>query len=86
MSDYKFCEAFCLMWYACDCGHRERFWNSRDGITPFGTSCPSCGGVMNHVQWPLDTLAPDHVPHHWTELTERNALHDRTKRHDHTEH
>jgi hypothetical protein len=52
------------MWYACEtCGHRERIWNSRDGVTPFGCSCPSCGGIMNHTQWGLDQYAPKHVLH-----------------------
>lgn len=54
-------EAFMLMWYACkDCGHRERLWNSRDGVTPFGITCTSCGGISNHVDWKADEYAPDH--------------------------
>lgn len=53
-------EAFCLMWYACKCGHRERIWNSRDGVTPFGCQCPSCSGIMDHVDWRDDTVAPQH--------------------------
>lgn len=54
-------EAFCLMWYACPCGHRERFWNSRDGVTPFGTVCPSCGKPdLHHVDFFRDVYAPDH--------------------------
>lgn len=49
------------MWYACDCGHRERIWNSRDGVTPFGLQCPSCGGSsLDHVEFYRDTPAPDH--------------------------
>ena len=86
MSDYQFGEAFCLMWYACDCGHRERFWNGRDGVTPFGTSCPSCGGIMNHVQWQRDVCTPDHVPHHgqavWRDGTVEDAVAIMTKRLD----
>ena len=53
-------EAFMLMWYACKCGLRERIWNSRDGVTPFGCGCPSCGGVLEHVNWALDEFAPKH--------------------------
>lgn len=54
-------EAFCLMWYACKaCGHRERIWNSRDGVTPFGCDCPSCGKIMDHVEWRSDEYAPSH--------------------------
>lgn len=58
MSEHK--EAFCLMWYACKCGHRERIWNSRDGVTPFGCNCPSCTGTMSHVEWQADAPAPNH--------------------------
>lgn len=59
-------EAFALMWYACKCGHRERIWNSRDGVTPFGgILCISCGGGglkggLSHVDFHLDEPAPDH--------------------------
>jgi len=58
MPEHK--EAFCLMWYGCKCGHRERVWNSRDGVTPFGCGCPSCGATMFHVEWQRDEPAPDH--------------------------
>lgn len=55
------------MWYACKCGHQERIWNSRDGVTPFCTMCPSCGspndvGSLQHVRWRDDVYAPDHKP------------------------
>lgn len=61
MSKHKHCEAFCLMQYACECGHRETIWNSRDGVTPFGIACPSCGQPsLRHVEWHLDEFAPDH--------------------------
>lgn len=60
-------EAFALMWYACPCGHRERIWNSRDGVTPFGgLLCTSCGGRgleqrgLVHVDWHLDECSPEH--------------------------
>lgn len=69
-------EAFALMTYECAdlgttrtsgpnsvCGHREIYWNSRDGVTPFGMSCPSCGGSLYHLNWKLDVYAPDHKPH-----------------------
>ncbi len=57
---YNHAEAFCLMWYACGCGHRERIWNSRDGVTPFGLTCPSCGKIMDHVDWWQDQCEPKH--------------------------
>ena len=60
---YSHREAFALMWYACDCGHRERAWNSRDGVTPFVIGCPSCGGDAKHVDWNRDYCKPDHKPH-----------------------
>ena len=58
--EYKHNEAFALMWYGCKCGHRERVWNSRDGVTPFGTRCPSCGDNMLHIEWGKDIRALDH--------------------------
>lgn len=71
-------EAFCLMWYACDCGHRERFWNSRDGVTPFCTLCPSCGKPdLKHVDWRRDSYAPDMKPtigqRMWVSMTQERA-------------
>lgn len=71
-------EAFCLMWYHCSCGHMERIWNSRDGVTPFFCTCPSCGSTeMRHVAWHLDQCAPNHKPHFgqrmWVNLTMEHA-------------
>jgi hypothetical protein len=64
MTDYQHGEAFRLMHYACKCGHAEIIWNSRDGVTPFGLGCPSCGGAsLMHVNWREDVLAPDHKPY-----------------------
>lgn len=67
-------EAFLLMKYRCkDCGHQELIWNSRDGVTPFSTSCPSCGNIMSHTNFLGDTYAPNHKPHHgqrvWINMT-----------------
>lgn len=66
-------EAFCLMKYRCQpdhhhqrpsCGHQEIVWNSRDGVTPFGGCCPSCGGTQwLHVDFAGDVYAPDHQLH-----------------------
>lgn len=55
------------------CGHRERFWNSRDGVTPFGLNCPSCEeGILQHVEWNLDRFVPGHIvrPHQgvWVDM------------------
>ena len=59
-------EAFMLMAYACKCGHREMIWNSRDGVTPFGSSCPSCGQPsLQHVDWKADVYEPQHKLHKW---------------------
>ena len=51
------------MWYRCgDCGHAERIWNSRDGVTPFMMSCPSCGQPkLQHGEWESDECLPDHT-------------------------
>lgn len=64
-SRYTFGEAFMLMWYGCNhCGHRELIWNSRDGITPFGMDCPSCGHTtLRHVHWDKDLRMPHHKLH-----------------------
>jgi hypothetical protein len=71
-------EAFCLMWYACRCGHRERIWNSRDGVTPFAMLCPSCEQPnLQHVDWKLDQYAPQHKPapgqRQWVDMTRERA-------------
>lgn len=61
MSAYQHVEAFCLMQYACeDCGHNETIWNSRDGVTPFGCKCPSCGKTLRHVNFRGDKREVDH--------------------------
>ena len=62
--EYDHIEAFCLMEYRCDdCGFAETYWNSRDGVTPFGRRCPECSGMnMLHHDWRKDVRAPDHVP------------------------
>lgn len=73
-------EAFCLMWYACDiCGHKERIWNSRDGVTPFGTRCPTCGEVeLMHIDFRADHRVPEHKLHpfqkFWRNGTKAEAL------------
>jgi hypothetical protein len=62
--EYNHKEAFCLMTYRCqDCGHEERIWNSRDGVTPFGMTCLKCHGHnMLHVDWHRDECNPHHIP------------------------
>lgn len=78
---HRHVEAFCLMWYACPCGHQERYWNSRDGVTPFCTRCPSCDspkmGSLQHVRWKEDVYAPNHKPAHgqrlWVDMTRKRA-------------
>lgn len=75
--EHQYGERFALMWYACEagrgstfpggkarkhCGYRERLWNSRNGVTPFGIRCTQCDGFMSHVDWHLDEYAPDHKP------------------------
>lgn len=55
-------EAFCVMTYRCkSCGHEERVWNSRDGITPFCIGCPRCGKPEHyHEDWFNDRFDPMH--------------------------
>lgn len=82
---YNHAEAFCLMWYKCEsCPHCERIWNSRDGVTPFGTSCPSCSGSMYHMMRGM-VHAPQHKLRHgqkfWRTMTEKDLDSLRTKGH-----
>jgi hypothetical protein len=60
---HKHKEAFHLMNYRCKCGHHERIWNSRDGVTPFTLSCPRCkqGMGLVHVDWQLDIYNPFYI-------------------------
>lgn len=58
-------EAWALMIYVCDqCGHRERIWNARPHVTPFGgLPCENCGeAAMTHAFFGSDVSAPDHRP------------------------
>lgn len=57
-------EAFHIMNYRCECGHHEKLWNSRDGVTPFSIPCPVCGDGMGmaHVDWKHDVFAPIFFP------------------------
>lgn len=79
MRNYKHKEAFCLMNYICeDCKHHEVIWNSRDGVTPFGTSCPSCGsGSLMHVYFRSDIHVSDHklnkFQKYWRDGTDKEA-------------
>lgn len=71
-------EAFALMWYACKCGHMERMWNSRDGVTPFSTVCPSCDQpTLMHTRWADDVRCQNHKPHIgqrvWVGMTQDRA-------------
>jgi hypothetical protein len=86
---YKHKEAFMLMQYACDtCKRHEVIWNSRDGVTPFTTSCidPACNGVSSHVNWDADSLAPTFKPaagsRYFADCSEAYALEIAKKRLD----
>ena len=61
---YQHTEAFCLMLYTCaTCTHREVIYNSRDGVTPFGVQCPSCGShSLSHADFSLDYRCVSYVP------------------------
>lgn len=85
-SKHQHGEAFCLMWYMCEnCGHKERIWNSRDGITSFTLLCPSCSpsanGKNNYLKY-IDFMKDEYVPNHkltnyqkyWRDGTKEDAL------------
>ena len=73
-------EAFCLMWYRCDkCEHKESIWNSRDGVTPFSMSCPSCGELsLFHWRFDLDKYSPNYEllngQRYWRDGTKEEAI------------
>jgi len=77
---YKHLEAYCLMVYRCmTCGHLEVIWNSRDGVTPFSLTCPSCGHLsLSHALLALDWCVPTHQPHVgqrvWIDMTFDRAV------------
>jgi hypothetical protein len=80
-------EAFCLMWYGCKCGHKEQIWNSRDGVTPFCMTCPSCGEIdLQHTHFGSDTYTPNHLLHtgqkYWRDGTMVEAVEIMRKRID----
>ncbi|KKN18268.1 hypothetical protein LCGC14_0957570 [marine sediment metagenome] len=56
----------CLATYQCKaCGHKERIWNSRTGVTPFCVPCINCkkpNTTAHHVDWDKDTYEPDYQP------------------------
>lgn len=86
---FEAAEAWALMWYACECGHRERIWNARPGVTPFGMGCPSCGKPsLRHADFGRDERAEHHKPHRgqriWINLTMERAREYATKRVDAT--
>lgn len=60
--DFVHHEAFALMWYATeDNKHRERIWNSRNGVTPFSVTSKR-GEMMIHVEWNRDVTSLRHRP------------------------
>ena len=61
-SKFNHAEAFCVMNYQCEsCGHNEKIWNSRDGVTPFIVPCPVCNEPTHkHINWKSDVFSPLH--------------------------
>ena len=61
-------EAMCLMIYKCKvCQKEEVIWNSRPRVSPFSINCSNeeCNktmGAMTHIDWELDTFAPNYRP------------------------
>lgn len=59
-------DAWKLMIYVCDdCGHKEKIWNARPHVTPFGgVACEQCHGAsgMTHQFFGSDQYVPDHEP------------------------
>ena len=60
---YNHREAYCLMTYQCQrCERTEQIWNSRDGVTPFITTCyiEGCRGESQHINWHEDIQIPEY--------------------------
>jgi hypothetical protein len=80
MISYQHKEAYCLMWYKCtSCHHTERIWNARDGVTPFCTTCPSCGQLdLEHHAFQHDQCVPDYklnlYQRFWRDGTNEEAI------------
>ena len=57
-------DAWKVMIYVCDgCGHKERIWNARPHVTPFGgVPCPECSDTMTHAFFGSDVHVPDYRP------------------------
>lgn len=56
-------EAYVVMIYRCrKCAHRERIWNSRDGVTPFLVDCRRCGGEAQGITPKGAQPQPGHRP------------------------
>lgn len=56
---YKNADSFKIMEYYCKtCEMHEMIWNSRDAVSPFGTSCSTkdCKGHMIHINWHKDVV------------------------------
>lgn len=64
-------EAFQLMLYRADDGATAWFWNSRDGVTPFGTAID--GKEYRHAMHGYPTrytaILPDEAEHVWVSYT-----------------
>lgn len=63
-------EAFQLMLYASDDGAKKAwFWNSRDGVTPFGASIDgvSCNHAMREYRATYHGLLPDEAEFVWVD-------------------
>lgn len=83
-NDYNHAEAFALMKYVSDDGtERELIWNSRDGVTPFTTTCIHGDKTMTHVGWRNDVCNPDYVPlvgsRVWVDMTPEIATEHATR-------
>lgn len=72
-------DAFRLMEYRCNtCNRSEFIWNGRNGVSPFGVSCRSCGNSATHIHFERDQFRPDFIPskgmRYFTDFTKERAL------------
>ncbi|MCP4256855.1 MAG: hypothetical protein GY774_04910 [Planctomycetes bacterium] len=75
----KYKDAYCIIWFACGCGHQERVWNSRDGIISDSIICSSCGGLASQVKDVGREYDPKHQLNHGQKFFRDGTLEEKKK-------
>lgn len=63
VNPHEHAEAFAVMLYASKNRKvTEHFWNSRDGVTPFGVTSKDGSTELFHEAWNFDVYVPNYIP------------------------